>query len=345
VKIWPTATAAVCAVLLAGGAVAAERAPVRAVGAVGAEPAPVRTGVVLNALDNPFFVAIYEGARARAGELGVRATVRSVTSNADLAGQAAQVRALVAERKDCYVVNPIAATNLVTALRGVRRPIVNIDSPIDPAAAKRADVRIRTYIGTDDFAAGRLAGARMASLLPGGGDVALVGGLADNVNSGVRLSGFERGITGSRVHVIARVNADYNRTKAEIAAERILRAHPRLSGFFAASDDMALGISDALRAAGRTGEVRIIGLDGSAEALDAVRAGSISATVSQYPYVMGQMAIEACAAAARGARLPARVDAPIALVTKGNVARVIAAFPKPFRRYSDPFTPLLRRRR
>jgi hypothetical protein len=60
---------------------------------------------------------------------------------------------------------------------------------------------------------------------------------------------------------------------------------------------------------------------------------------------MGQMAIEACAAAARGARLPARVDAPIALVTQGNVARVIAAFPKPFRRYSDPFTALLRRRR
>jgi ABC-type sugar transport system substrate-binding protein len=341
VKIWPIATAAVSAVLLAGGAIGAEQAPVRA---VGGEPPSVRMGVVLNALDNPFFVAIYEGARAEARRLDVRAPVRSVTSNADLAGQAAQVRALVDERKDCYVVNPITATNLVTALRGVRRPIVNIDSPIDPAAAKRARVRIRTYIGTDDFAAGRLAGARMVSLLHGRGDVALVGGLADNVNSGVRLTGFERGIQGSRLRVVARVNADYNRTKAEIAAERILRAHPRISGFFAASDLMALGIADAVHAAGKTGKVRIIGLDGIAEALEAVRAGSISATVSQYPYVMGQMAVEACAAAARGARLPARVDAPIALLTKDNVARAIAAFPEPFQRYSDPFSHLLRRR-
>jgi ABC-type sugar transport system substrate-binding protein len=267
-----------------------------------------------------------------------------VTTNADLAGQAAQVRAVVAARNDCYVVNPITAANLVTALRGVRRPIVNVDSPIDPAAARRAGVRIRTYIGTDDFAAGRLAGVRMASLLPGGGDVALVGGLADNVNSGVRLSGFEHGLRGSRVSVVARVNADYNRTKAEIAAERILRAHPRLSGFFAASDNMALGIADATRAAGRTGKVRIIGLDGSADALDAVRAGSISATVSQYPYIMGQMAVEACAAAARGAKMPARVDAPIALLTRGNAERAIAAFPRPFERYSDPFGRLLRRR-
>jgi ABC-type sugar transport system substrate-binding protein len=338
-KIWPIATAAVSAVFVAGCAAGAEPAPVRA---VGAEPVPVRMGVVLNYLDDPFFVAIYEGARAEARHLQVHATVRSVTRNADVAGQAAQVRALVAERKDCYVVNPIAATNLVTALRGVRRPIVNIDSPIDPAAAKRAHVRIRTYIGTNDFAAGQLAGDRMASLLPGGGDVALVGGLADNVNSGVRLDGFERGIQGSRLRVVARVTADYDRTKAEIAAERILRAHPRLSGFFAASDNMALGIADALGAAGKTGRVRVIGLDGSAEALDAIRAGSISATVSQYPYVMGQLAVEACAAAARGATLPARVDAPIALLTKANVERAIAAFPKPFQPYSDPFNLLLR---
>jgi ribose transport system substrate-binding protein len=300
-------------------------------------------GVVLNSLDNTFFLAIYEGTRAEASRLGTQATVRSVTSNAELTGQAAQVRASVAERKDCYVVNPITATNLVSALRGVRRPIVNVDSPVDPLAAKRAGVRVRTYIGTNDFAAGRLGGVRMASLLHRGGEVALVGGLANNVNSGVRLSGFARGLQGSGVRVVARVNADYDRTKAEIAAEQILGTHPRIDGFFAASDLMALGVADAVRAAGKIGKVRIIGLDGSPEALDAVRAGSIAGTVSQYPYVMGQMAIEACVAAARGARLPARVDAPIALLTKGNVARAIEDFPKPFARYSDPFSPLLRR--
>jgi ABC-type sugar transport system substrate-binding protein len=343
VKIWPIATAAVSAVLLAGIAVGDEPASHRK-GAVGAEPAPVRMGVVLNYLAEPFFLAIYEGARAEAGRLDVHATVRSVTSNTEDAAQAAQVRALVAERKDCYVVNPIAGTNLVAALRGVRRPIVNVDSPIDPTAAKRARVHIHTYIGTDDFAAGRLAGARMVSLLHDGGEVALVGGQARNVNSGVRLSGFERGIRGSRLRVVARVNADYNRTMAEIAAGRILRAHPRVSGFFAASDSMALGIADAVGAAGKTGKVRVIGLDGLAETLDAVRAGSISATVAQYPYIMGKMAVEACAAAARGARLPARVHAPIALLTKANVARAITAFPKPFQPYSNPFSRLLGKR-
>jgi ABC-type sugar transport system substrate-binding protein len=312
--------------------------------AVQAHPAPVRIGVILNYLDDPFFVAIYEGVTAEAKRLGVRATVRSVTSNAEFTDQATQLRALVAERNDCYVVNPITATNLVTALRGVRRPIINVDSPVDPVAANRAHVRIRTYIGTDDFASGRLAGERMASILPSGGDIALVGGIADNVNSGVRLRGFERGIRGSRLRVVARVNADYDRTKAQIAAERILRTHPRLSGLFAVSDSMALGIVDTLRGAGKTGRVRVIGHDGTVAALDHIREGSISADVSQYPYVMGQMAVQACVAAARGATLPARVDAPIALLTRDNVARAIAAFPKPFTRYSDPFERLLRRR-
>jgi ABC-type sugar transport system substrate-binding protein len=301
-------------------------------------------GVVLKGLDNPFFVAMYEGVRAEAGRRGAHTSVRAATSIADLAGQAALLRALVAARDDCYVVNPITATNLVAPLRGANRPIVNVDSPLDASAVKRAGIRVRTYIGTNDFAAGRLAAAKMVSLLQGGGTVALIGGLADSVNSTLRMSGFERGIRGTRVRVVAQVDADYLRTTAEVVAERILHMHPRLSGFFAVNDEMALGVADGVRAAGKTGRVAIIGVDGIPEALDAVRAGSISATVSQYPYVMGQMAVEACVAAARGARLPARVDAPIAVVTKSNVARASATFPRPFQAYSDPFGRLLRKR-
>jgi ribose transport system substrate-binding protein len=157
------------------------------------------------------------------------------------------------------------------------------------------------------------------------------------------MSGFERGIRGTGVHVIARVNADYTRPRAEAAAIQILRAHPRLTGFFAVNDEMALGVADAVRSTGRSdGDIAIIGVDGISEVLDAVRAGSISATVSQYPYVMGRMAVEACVAGKRGVRLPPKVDSPIAVVTQANVGRAIAVFPRPFRDYSDPFERLLR---
>jgi ABC-type sugar transport system substrate-binding protein len=331
VKGWPTATAIVSALLLAGGV-------------QGAQAAPVRMGVVLKALDNPFFVAMYEGVKVEARRRGVRTSVRAAASIDDPAGQAAQARAIVNSKQDCYVVNPISATNLVAALRGAKRPIVNVDSPIDPAAAKRAGVRIRAYIGTNDFAAGSLAGAKMASLLKGKGTVALLAGFADSVNSKLRLSGFVRGIRRSRLKVVARVTANYRRDTAALAAKRLLHARPHLSGFFAVNDLMALGVADALRTAGKTGDVEIIGVDGIAEALDAIDDGSMSATVSQYPYIMGRMAVEACIAAARGAKLRSRVDAPIEVVTRANVARATATFPRPFRRYSDPFERLLRGR-
>jgi ABC-type sugar transport system substrate-binding protein len=344
VKTSAVAAAAVSAVLLAGVAGGADRtrSVTPAAKPPGVEHAPVRVGLVLKALDNPFFVAMYQGARDEATRLNVRLTVRSVPSSDDLAGQAAQLRAALAEKDDCYVVNPATATNLVSALRGATRPVVNVDSPVNRAAAKRAGVRIQAFIGTDDFAGGRVAGSRMASLLPGGGKVALIGGFAHSVNSDNRLGGFQAAIRGSRLSVAARADADYDRTKAEIVAERILLKHPHIAGFFAANDLMALGVGDAVSAAGKAGQIQVIGYDGIPEALDAVGAGSIDATVSQYPYAMGQMGVEACVAAARGIGLPARVDPPIALLTEGNIRRAIAAFPTPVQPYSDPFTRLLR---
>ncbi len=332
VKAWPIVLAAVSAMLLAGGV-------------TGAKPAPVRIGVVLKDLDNPFFVAMYEGVRAEAGRRGAHTSVRAAKSETDLQGQAARLRALVAAKAGCYVVNPISRTNLIPPLRGVRRPIVNIDSPVDLAAARRAAVHINSFIGTNDVTAGTLAGSKMASLLGRRGTVALLGGTAGSINSIHRLTGFMHGIQGTNIKVVAQVNAGYVRTTAEVAARRILRTHPHLSGFYAANDLMALGIADAVRSLSKPEPVKIIGVDGIAEALDAVRSGSLSATVSQYPYVMGRMAVEACVAAVRGARLPANVDSPVALVSKSNVARATASFPRPFRSYSDPFASILRRRR
>ena len=298
-------------------------------------------GVELNGLDNPYFVAMYEGVKAEAVPRGVHLSVRAPESNADPARQAKEVRALIAAEKDCYAISPIAPPQLVSALRGVRQPVVFLDSPLDRASARRIGLRIATAIGSSDFGAGKLAGGEMVSLLHGTGQVALIGGYPTG-NGALRLEGFERAIAGTGVHVVARMNAGYIRVKAELTATQMLREHPQLAGIFAANDLMALGAADAIEAAGKTGKVAIIGLDGIAEALDAIRTGSMSATVSQYPYVMGRMAVEACIAAARGDVLPSRVDAPVAVITNANVARAAAMFPRPFQAYSDPFARLLR---
>src|SRR5919198_1431044 len=87
-------------------------------------------------------------------------------------------------------------------------------------------------------------------------------------------------------------------------------------------------VGSAVRAAGRQRQVKVVGFDGIPQALAAVSRGSLSATVAQYPFTMGQLAVEACLAALRRERVPSTVDAPIQVVTGHNVARARANFPR-----------------
>ena len=76
-------------------------------------------------------------------------------------------------------------------------------------------------------------------------------------------------------------------------------------------------------------------------ALGAVQHGEMSATVSQYPYTIGRLGVEACLAAASGKSLPGHVDAPIQVVTRRNVARAEEKFPQPVQPFESPFASLL----
>jgi ABC-type sugar transport system substrate-binding protein len=164
----------------------------------------------------------------------------------------------------------------------------------------------------------------------------VITGIPGDVGSGLRADGFRQGNRG-RFAVVATVAADFERAKARRAAADLMRADPRITGFFAVNDLMALGVADAVRAAGKQRAVKVVGFDGIPQALAAISRGSLSATVAQYPYTMGQLAIEACLAALRGAPVPTAVDAPVQVVNSGNVARARANFPEPVEHFDDPF--------
>ena len=137
-----------------------------------------------------------------------------------------------------------------------------------------------------------MAGKQMSTLLPQGGDVALIGGISGDVTSNARLEGFQKGIAGN-VKVVQTEAADWDRQQALTKATDIMRAKPAVKAFFAANDDMGLGVARAVANAGKTGQIKVISVDGNKDAFDAVKAGDISAVVAQYPYVIGQMGVEA----------------------------------------------------
>lgn len=309
----------------------------------GTDGGDVKVAAVIKGLDNPFFQTMQAGIDDQAKTGSVTATVQAAGSITDTTGQADKLTGLAGQDFSCYIVNPISGTNLVQGLAQLaakKKTIVNIDSPVDATAAKAANAVPATYIGTDNVEAGTIAGKRMAELVPGGGKVAVIGGIAGDVTSGARVEGFGNGI-GSGLTVVQTVAANWDRQEALTQATNVLRANPDLKGFFAANDDMGLGIAQALANAGKTGAVKVISVDGNKNAVEAVKAGQLDGTVAQYPYAIGLMGVEACQAAAKGKDLPTNVKSPVQLVTKDNADQALGALPKPFGTYDDPFKALL----
>jgi ABC-type sugar transport system substrate-binding protein len=298
---------------------------------------------VIKGLDNPFFVALHDGLVETARSHRVALRLEEPASSRDAEGQASRLESLASPAAACYVVNPIARSNLVAPLGHLPAgtPIVNVDTAVGTAEAAAVGVKVTTFIGTDNAAAAMKGADAMAAVVHRGAAVAVIAGVPGNAPSDLRIDGFSRGARG-RFDVVETVAADYERPKARRAARELLHTRPDLKGIFAVNDLMALGAAEAVRAAGRSADVAVVGFDGIRQALDAVAHGALAATVTQYPYTMGQLAVEACLAAAAGKRLPAIIDAPVAVITRENVALARARFPRPVEPFESPLARLVR---
>jgi ABC-type sugar transport system substrate-binding protein len=296
-----------------------------------------KVAAVIKGLDNPFFQAMEDGINAQAEADSVEVTVQAAQSITDTTGQSDKLSALAQQDYGCFVVNPISGTNLVNGLARIGAkdiPIVNIDSPVDANAAEEAGVDLATYIGTDNTEAGGKAGDAMVEAV-GSGQVALIGGISGDVTSGARLDGFTQAVEG-KLDIVQTTAADWERQKALTAATTIMEKNPDLKGFFAANDDMGLGIVQAVKNSGKAGKITVISVDGNEDALEAVESGDLYATVAQYPYAIGQLGVQACEKAMAGEDVPTEITSPTAVVTKDKAGDALAKFPAPFEAFENP---------
>ncbi|KZM69967.1 substrate-binding domain-containing protein [Nocardia terpenica] len=292
---------------------------------------------------NPYWAALRDGAVAEAARLGVRVTVQAGQSETDADGENAQISTMAAQGHDCFGVVPVNATNVITPLTTVARkniPILDLDTQIDPKASQQAGVSYASFIGSDNLDAGRMAGQKMLEALGGTGKVAVLQGIAGEQNGINRDQGFSETVAG-KLDIVQRTPADYEQDKGLQVTEALLKAHPDITGIFAANDTMGLGAAQAIKNAGRTGQIKVISVDGIQGALDAVKAGTLYGTVTQYPYAEGQLAVQGCLALHRGKKLPDRVVSPIAFIGKDNVEQQISAFPRPIVPFDSPLEGLL----
>ncbi|WP_406277540.1 substrate-binding domain-containing protein [Nocardia sp. NBC_00881] len=302
-----------------------------------------KIAIVTRNFTNPYWAALRDGALAEGAELGVKVTVQAGQSETDADGENAQISTMAAQGYDCFGVVPVNSTNVITPLTAVARkniPILNLDTQIDPKASEQAGVSYAGFIGSDNLDAGRIAGQKMLEALGGTGKVAILQGIAGEQNGINRDQGFSDIVAG-KLDVVQKAPADYEQDKGLQVTEAILKAHPDITGIFAANDTMGLGAAQAIKNAGMTDRIKVISVDGIQAALNAVQAGTLYGTVTQYPYAEGQLAVQGCLAQHHGKKLPERVVSPIAFIGKDNVDQQISAFPRPIVAFDSPLEGLL----
>ncbi len=291
-------------------------------------------GFVPPALTSPFHVAMVEGARARAAELGWTLEVQAPASEGDFASFVTTVEQLLQLGVEAISINPIGTDSAISAVlaaneRGVPILAHNFITPF-------SEGKVETYIGYDQWGGAEKLAAYTCELIAGKygttaaettGKVFILEGI-DSIFSHRRTGGFLAGLAKNcpNVEVVGSQSAEWLRTRGQEVAGIALQQNPDIDVFYGNSDEMAIGA--ALAAQDKRLEINkdffAVGIDGNQPTLDLLAEGKFSATLGVDPYRMGVAVIDAMAAIFAGEEVPQITLTPSVVVTPDNLAAYLA---------------------
>jgi ribose transport system substrate-binding protein len=250
-----------------------------------------------------------------ADKLGVSVAYQAAQSEGDQLGQLTIAEGMVTQGYNVLLVSPQTDANLQPVMEQAKAanvPVVNVNDAVIPQAEH--------YVGNVQ----RDNGVRVAKWFvenrPNGGKVAIIEGQAGVYAAVQRTSGFKSTIEeGGKFTVVASVPGNWDRQMSYDAATTILQQHPDLVGFYCNNDGMALGVVEAVKAAGLQDKVVVFGTDGISDAYKSIEAGELTGTVDSFPVLTGEVAMEVALRLVAGQKLPRVVATPQALITKDNV--------------------------
>ncbi len=277
---------------------------------------------------HPWFDEVVKGARAQAEvlgrELGVDAAIDYMPpAVADVAAQNAILERAAANNPTGIAVDPVDALGRLPAINRIRNqgiPLVVFDSPSPDAGI--------TSIGNDFAQQGVIASERLARLIGYAGKVAVMRGYPTAPNHKQRYDA-QVGVLGKYPDITV-VDGGTDNDDIETARQQaasVLAAHPDLGGYLCCDAAGPIGIATAIRAAGRAGRVKVVGMDGIRPILEAIREGVIDSSAATIPRVQGSMSVLMLWQASLGVRLPQAIDTGIDVITQDNVDRYLSDAP------------------
>ena len=232
----------------------------------------------------------------------------------DAAKQVADVESMISQKVDAIFLAPREEKPLVPAVKKAKAagiPVFLLDRSVDPSLAKAGQDYV-TFIGSDFIEEGKRAAEWLIEETGGKAKIIELEGTTGASPANDRKKGFHDAIKSeSGMKVLASQDGDFARDKGRQVTETLLQAHPDADVIYAHNDEMALGAIAALEAAGKTpGEdVKIVSIDGSRDALQAIIDGKMGATVECNPR-FGPKAYETLEKYAAGEEIPAKIINP-----------------------------------
>jgi ABC-type sugar transport system substrate-binding protein len=281
-------------------------------------------GVTLVNLRSPYVATVGEAMNVEAAKQGI--DLISIDSARSIMTELDQVENFIARKVDLIVMNPVDQKTSQPAAKLINKaniPLVLLDTKFSDDF-KSSGGNFVTYVGSEDTVAGEIEGRYLADELPEGGNVVyLVIEYGPSVTAR-RKAGFESVIKDHpNLRIVVELQGNASRAKGRTIMESLLQKYGKgqLQALVAQNDEMAIGASSAIQAANRLGEFKVlIGVDGSKPALDAVAAGTLTATVFQDAVGQGTQAVVAAQKILAGETVEPQLLIPFKLVTKENVS-------------------------
>ena len=254
--------------------------------------------LVISTLNNPFFVSVADGAKAKAKTLGMTIDVQNA-NNADQASLDMATAAL-SKKPSVLIIDPVSSASggsIVTQANSSGVPVVAFDRK--PNAGE-----LKAFIGYDAIQAGKNGAKALGEAVGGKGNVVEIQGIMGTSVAQERSKGFEEGLKAfPGIKIVATQPAEFDRGKALDVMTNVLQSNRDIVGVYAANDEMALGVLAALKAAGLSGKVKVVGNDGIADAVTAIKDGTLYATNAESPFALGSEVMDLASKVANGVQV------------------------------------------
>lgn len=264
-------------------------------------------GFSVSTLNNPFFVSLADGAKAKAEAEGVKLVV--VDASDDAAKQTSDIEDLISRNVSVLIVNPVDSDAVAPAVqnavsKGIK--VISVDRVVN-------GVEVDCQIASDNVAGARMATEYLIEQIGEGAKAAEIEGVPGASATIDRGAGFHEAAD-EALEVVTSQSANFNRAEGLTVMENILQSDSSIKGVFAHNDEMALGAVEAIAASGK--DIRVVGFDATDDAVAAVKAGKMTATVAQKPELMGETAVDTAMKLIAGDTVEKSLPVEVELITK-----------------------------